>query len=75
MKYYINDNIRVRICDSQTFFVNIHNNSIFNINTNTYMYLKNRLDEGLNTTTHSESKEFINFIMELKKNGILGEFL
>lgn len=73
MKLYINDNIRVRVCESQTFFINIHDNSVFNISTNTYMYLKKRLDEGLNSDLNYESKEFACFITNLKKNEIIGE--
>lgn len=76
MKYCINNDIRIRICDTQTFFVNIKNNTIFNVETSTYLYLKKKLDEGLTSEMLSNSPvQFRAFVMQLKDYHIIGETL
>ena len=72
MYYFINNNIRVRICESKTFFVNIKNNVIYNINTDAYLYLKKKLDENLTVEELINCKtEFRNFIDNLIEVGVI----
>lgn len=70
--YKFHDNIRIRSCDELSFLINISNNSIFVIKTNTLKFLQLKLNDGL--TIHKLSSlesNFIDFINELEKQHIL----
>lgn len=72
MHYCISKDIRIRICDSQAFFINIRTNELFTMNTNLYMYLKNRLNSEFTEDNSDRKEEKIkNFINELLKIGVL----
>ena len=72
MIYEINDDIRIRVCDSQTFFINIKTNELSSMNTNSYMYFKSKLDSGLTDTIFdNENDKFNVFISELIRNGVI----
>ncbi len=72
MLYEMNKNIRIRICDSYVFFVNIKTNDLFGLKTNSYLYLKSKMDSGLtDTVLNSENERFKIFICELIDNGVI----
>ena len=72
MRYEINDDIRIRICDTKAFFVNIKTNALFSLHTNSYRYLKSKLDSGLtDAILDKENDKFNIFISELIRNGVI----
>lgn len=72
--YTISKNIRIRNCDDITFLININNNRILKINTNTYRYLKDQLSSGIDDSViKTYDKAFAYFISVLKEKDILEE--
>lgn len=70
--YKICENIRVRNCGQLSFLIDITNNNIFSLKTNTLEYLKCRLEEGsIEENNSEENQQFLNFLIELRKNNIL----
>lgn len=70
--YKFCDNVIVRNCDELSFLVNISDNSLFVIKTNTLKFLQIKLEEGLIIDKRSNlESDFIKFIKELEKKNIL----
>lgn len=75
MKYRYSLNIRIRRNESISFFINITDNSIFSINTNTLEYLTEKINDGLSDIDIKNDKsEFKNFVLNLNKMRILEKF-
>lgn len=72
MMYDFYDYIRIRSVDNLSFLINIRNNTIFTLKTETLDFLKIELSEGLDEKRlHSLSPDFINFVKTLEENKIL----
>lgn len=71
--YYIKKNIRIRSCNELSFLINIKDNSIFVIKTETLTFLYDILKNGLteNNLKQYESS-FIEFIKKMQQANILG---
>jgi len=70
--YKLCNNIRIKTCDEISFFINIDNNSIFNIKTDTLNYLLRELNMGLlETDLKQHNSFFVDFIVKLKDLNIL----
>lgn len=72
MMYDFYDFIKIRSCDNLSFLINIRNNTIFTLKTETLDFLKIVLSEGLDEKRlNSLSPDFINFVKTLEENKIL----
>ena len=72
MVYDFYDFIKIRSCDNLSFLINIRNNTIFTLKTETLDFLKIVLSEGLDEKRlNSLSPDFINFVRTLEENKIL----
>lgn len=72
MMYDFYDFIKIRSCDNLSFLINIRNNTIFTLKTETLDFLKIVLSEGLDEKRlNSLSPDFINFVRTLEENKIL----
>lgn len=72
MMYNFYDFIKIRSCDNLSFLINIRNNTIFTLKTETLDFLKIVLSEGLDEKRlNSLSPDFINFVKTLEENKIL----
>jgi hypothetical protein len=73
--YRFRKHIRIRSCDELSFFVNISNNSLYMIKTDTLNFLQTKLEEGLSADTldsnEKRNKNFVEFIDKLIKQDVL----
>lgn len=73
--YTICENIRIKTCDDQSFFVDISNNLLFNIKTDTLKYLLYELDKGLSANKlKNYNSDFVKFICDLESLNILTRY-
>ena len=72
MKYIFSKNIRFKTCAENSFLVNIKTNSVFQINTDTLKYLRERLSYGLTEEKIcAEELCFKHFVVKLNECEIL----
>lgn len=70
--YNFADNIRIRTCDELSFLVDITNNNLLVLKTNTLRFLEMKLNQGLSKEDlNFYDTTFNNFIKELEKQNIL----
>ena len=73
--YTLHENIRIKTCDTESFFVNISNNSLYSIKTNTLNYLLSEIHKGLNENNISEyNTDFLDFVHKLESLNILKRY-
>ncbi len=69
--YKFSKNIRIRQCDELSFFINITNNYIYTINTETLKFLEKKIGEGLSIEKINDNIDFLKFIRTLEMHKIL----
>lgn len=70
--YKFKDNIRIRTCDELSFFIDIKNNKISMIKTNSLNFLKLQLKNGLSPESLKKMDyEFVSFVNELENQKIM----
>ena len=66
------ENIRIRHCDELSFFINIHNNTLFSIKRPTMDFLLKRIEQGISEEDLMvDDPEFLNFVNSLVEKNIL----
>lgn len=69
--YKFSKNIRIRQCDELSFLINITNNYIYTINTETLKFLEKKIGEGLSIEKINDNIDFLKFIRTLEMHKIL----
>ncbi len=74
--YKIKSNIRIRSCGELSFIVNINNNNIYTIKTNTMEFFLQKLNEGIgsNDIIGLYDNSFAKFLLQLEQNDIIGDY-